>query len=110
MKRVFDPEEGFQNTELVAVENIERVVKSGQATKAEKMALVLKGREDREFGRKRQKMDPFASTTNKQKVKNKQYMMVRQKAVKKQSGRSFREKQIALRKALTKQKTKGYKY
>jgi len=110
VKRVYNPDEGFTNTELVAVENIERVMKCGQSTKAEKMALVLAGREDRTFGRKRQKLDPFASTTNKQKVKNKQYMMVRHKAIKKQSGRSFREKQIELRKALTKQKTKGYKY
>ena len=43
-------------------------MKCGQSTKAEKMALVLAGREDRTFGRKRQKLDPFASTTNKVRI------------------------------------------
>lgn len=89
--------------EVVALGAIERVHAKRAHNKESRLATVLQGREGREkFGRRKQKMDPFASTTNKQKRKNKPYMMVRNKVKKKASGRSFREKQIALRNALLK--------
>lgn len=97
-----------QNTELVPLNNIE-MVRKGTTSKESKLALVLAAKEGREsFGRKKTKLDPFASTTNKQKLKNKPFMMVREKAKKKTSGRSFREKQIALQKAMLK-RAKHYK-
>lgn len=102
-------EDSTANTELVPLDKIETVRKAGGADRESKMAVVLASREGREaFGRKKTKMDPFASTTNKQKVKNKQFMMLREKAKKKTSGRSFREKQIALQKAMLK-RAKHYK-
>ena len=56
------------------------------------------GREGREkFGRKQQRMNPHASTTNKEKRKNKPFMMVKQKHnIKHKQKRSFREKQVGL--------------
>jgi len=99
----------IQNKEIVSLYNIEMIEKKRATDRASKMAVVLASREGREaFGRKKTKLDPFASTTNKQKRKNKQFMMIREKSKKKVSGRSFREKQIALRDALIKRK-KQYK-
>uniref|UniRef100_H2YYR3 Protein SDA1 n=1 Tax=Ciona savignyi TaxID=51511 RepID=H2YYR3_CIOSA len=92
-----------QSGELVALNDIELVHKRRPHDRESRMALVLAGREDREkFGRKKAKMDPFASTTNKEKLKKKPFMMVREKMKKKKSGRSFRDKQLALRASLLK--------
>lgn len=61
------------------------------------------GREGREkFGRGRQKLSEFASTTNKQKDKAKNFSMMKHK-IKKKSKKSFREKQLELKKRLVKQ-------
>ena len=61
-------------------------------------SLFQAGREGREkFGRKQQRMNPHASTTNKEKRKNKPFMMVKQKhTIKHKQKRSFREKQVGL--------------
>nr|XP_002127211.1 protein SDA1 homolog [Ciona intestinalis] len=98
-----------ESAELVALNDIELVHKKRPHDRESRLATVLRGREDREkFGRKKAKMDPFASTTNKEKRKKKPFMMVREKMKKKKSGRSFREKQMALRAALVK-RAKRYK-
>lgn len=106
LKRKTPDPEGDGDTlggEVLALGSIERVHIKRAHDKESRLATVLKGREGREkFGRRKQKMDPFASTTNKQKRKHKPYMMVRDKIKKKSSGRSFKEKQIALRNALLK--------
>merc|ERR1739838_235153 len=108
-KRVYADIDARDNKEIVPLNNIEGVVKCGKTSKAEKLALMLAGREDRDaFGRRQKKMNPFASTTNKQKAKNKPFQMHREKAKKTKSGRSFQEKQRALRDALIKRK-KFYK-
>ena len=61
------------------------------------------GREGREqFGRGKQKLDPFASTSNKQKERKKNFSMLKHK-IKKKSRRSFRDKQMSLKKSLLKQ-------
>lgn len=105
---VTDPD---SNTDIVPLDNIELVSKKRPHDRETRLAMVLAGREGREKfgGVKRQKLDPHASTTNKVKKKKKQFMMVREKMKKKQSGRSFRDKQIALRNSLLKRK-KSYKY
>jgi len=105
---VTDPD---SNTEIVQLDNIELVNKKRPRDRETRLAMVLAGREGREKfgGVKRQKLDPNASTTNKVKKKKKQFMMVREKMKKKQSGRSFRDKQIALRNSLLKRK-KSYKF
>lgn len=57
--------------------------------------LFQAGRDEREkFGRSRPKMNPNASKTNKEKKRNKNYMMVKHKLNKKQNKRSFRDKQV----------------
>nr|XP_039258705.1 protein SDA1 homolog [Styela clava] len=100
---VAENDEETMGGELVALGSIERVHAKRAHNKESRLATVLQGREGREkYGRRKQKMDPYASTTNKQKRKNKPYMMVRNKVKKKASGRSFREKQIALRNSLLK--------
>ena len=54
------------------------------------MAAIMKGREGREkFGSGRQKLNEFASTTNKQKAKKKNFSMMKHK-IKKKVKRSFR--------------------
>jgi len=57
----------------------------------------------------RQKLNPFASTTNKEKKKSKPFMMVKHKVSKKQSGRSYAQKKKALSESLKKQ-LKAYKH
>lgn len=100
---VVNDEEDTQGGELIALGAIERVQAKRAHDKESRLATVLKGREGREkFGRRRTKLNPHASTTNKQKRKHKPYMMVRDKIKKKSSGKSFREKQIALRNSLLK--------
>jgi len=66
--------------------------------------FLQKGREGREkFNRKKGRMNPFASTSDKEKQKMKPFMMVRNK-LKKTKKRSFKEQQASLRNALLKQK------
>lgn len=63
-----------------------------------------KGQETRErFGYKIRRQNPSCSTTNREKKKTKAFSMVKQK-LKAKGKRSFREKQIALRNHLLKQK------
>ena len=53
------------------------------------------GREGREkFGRREKRMNPNASTTNKEKRKTKNFMMLRHKVQKVKGKRSFHEKQV----------------
>ncbi|PIO26883.1 hypothetical protein AB205_0023060, partial [Aquarana catesbeiana] len=50
-------------------------------------------------------MNPHASTTNKEKKKNKSFMMMRySQNIRSKNKRSFRDKQIALRDALLKKR------
>ena len=52
------------------------------------------GREDRgKFGAKEKRSNPHASTTNKEKLKNKNFMMMRQK-MKGKAKRSYQDKQV----------------
>ncbi|CAG7831059.1 unnamed protein product [Allacma fusca] len=90
--------------ELVELGAIENVFKKRKHDRSTRMEAVMKGREDREkFGRKKGRMNPHASTTDKEKKKKKNFMMVRHK-LKKTKKRSFKEQQAALRKSLIKQK------
>ena len=67
------------------------------------MTFFVLGREGREkFGSKKSKMSEFASTTNKVKAKKKNFSMMKHK-IKAQGKKSFREKQLALKKRLLKQ-------
>ncbi|XP_053317627.1 protein SDA1 homolog [Spea bombifrons] len=92
--------------ELLSLRDIEHLHKKPKSDKETRLATVLAGRTDRkEFVRKKTKMNPHASTTNKEKKKNKSFMMMRYSLnVRSKNKRSFRDKQIALRDALLKKK------
>ncbi|XP_068222949.1 protein SDA1 homolog [Palaemon carinicauda] len=93
------PEQG----ELVPLKNIEMIYKKRKHDKESRMGTVLAGREGREkFNQRKGKMNPNASTTNKQKKKGKNFMMMKHKVKGKQK-KSFRDKQMKLRKSLLKQ-------
>jgi len=90
--------------ELVDLSSIELVHKKRKHDKDSRMETVMKGREGRDkFSKKKGRMNPHASTTDKEKKKMKPFMMVRSK-LKKNKKRSFKEQQSALRKSLIKQK------
>lgn len=93
-----------ERKELVSLRDIEKLVKNPRSTKESRLASIKEGREGREkFGGRKKKKGEFASQSNKEKRKNKVFNMVKHKLKRKQK-RSFREKQIALRDALLKQK------
>ena len=86
--------------ELVDLANIEMIHKKRKHDKEARLATVIEGRTDREkFGSRKSKMDPFASTTNKEKMKSKNFMMMKHK-LKFKSKRSFVEKQRQLKKSM----------
>uniref|UniRef100_A0A8C8DQH2 Protein SDA1 n=1 Tax=Oryzias sinensis TaxID=183150 RepID=A0A8C8DQH2_9TELE len=97
-------------TTLVTLRNIEKLHKKPKADKETRLATAMAGRTDRkDFVKKHSKLNPHASTSNKEKKKHKNFMMMRHSQnVRTKGKRSFREKQIALREALLK-KRKQYK-
>lgn len=92
--------------ELLSLRDIERLHKKPKSDKETRLATAMAGRTDRkEFVRKKTKINPFSSTTNKEKKKQKNFMMMRySQNVRSKSARSFREKQLALRDALLKKR------
>lgn len=103
-KRRFEPTSKGKN-ELVELDQIENVHKKMKHDKESRLATVHAGREGREtFSKPKQKrQNEFASTTNKEKKKNKPFMMMSHSSkTRVKSKKSFREKQIALRDALLK--------
>lgn len=96
-------EEMKERGEILDISTIENIHKKRAHDKDSRLSTVYAGRDEREkFGRSRPKMNPNASKTNKEKKRNKNYMMVKHKLNKKQNKRSFRDKQVALRDALLK--------
>uniref|UniRef100_A0A8D8TMC4 Protein SDA1 n=1 Tax=Cacopsylla melanoneura TaxID=428564 RepID=A0A8D8TMC4_9HEMI len=88
--------------ELVDLGDIENIYKKKKHDKATRLESVLKGREGREkWGYKKNRTNPHASTTNQEKKKDKNFMMVRHK-VRGKIKRSFKDKQIELRNHLVK--------
>ncbi|KAL2099698.1 hypothetical protein ACEWY4_004092 [Coilia grayii] len=92
--------------ELLSLRAIEHLHKKPKSDKETRLATAMAGRTDRkEFVRKKTKLNPFASTSNKEKKRNKNFMMMRHSQnVRTKGKRSFRDKQIALRDALLKKR------
>lgn len=92
--------------ELLSLRDIERLHKKPKSDKETRLATAMAGRTDRkEFVRKKTKINPFSSSTNKEKKKQKNFMMMRySQNVRSKSARSFRDKQLALRDALLKKR------
>ncbi|KAI5705032.1 hypothetical protein M8J76_014620 [Diaphorina citri] len=90
--------------ELVDLGDIENIYKRKKHDKETRLESVMKGREGRaKWGYQKNRANPHASTTNKEKKKDKNFMMVRHK-VRGKIKRSFKDKQIALRNHLIKQR------
>lgn len=109
-KMVEDDDDG-ERGEILTLRDIEKLHKKPKADKESRLATAQAGRSDRkEFVKKRkEKLNPFASTSNKDKKRNKDFRMMRHsRNVRTKNKRSFRDKQIALRDALIKRK-KQYK-
>lgn len=89
--------------DLPRLGDIELVHKKKAHDRESRLATVMAGREGREkYAHGPQKMNPFASTTNKEKMKKKVFTMVKHKIRRKKVKRSFKEKQVALRNSLIK--------
>lgn len=103
-KRKMEDDVTTEPQELVPLKNIEMIYKKRKRDYEARMETVLAGREGRgSYGARKGKVNPHASTTNKQKVKTKNFMMMKHKNAGKQK-MSFREKQLRLKKALLRQK------
>lgn len=97
-------EEEEESAELVQLSAIENIHKKRKHDKNARLETVLKGREERDkFGYKDRRKNENCSKTNREKRKTKSYQMVKHKARGKVK-RSFKEKQIAFRNYLIKQK------
>ena len=98
-KRQASPERDDDNGEILNPANIEHISKHKKMSKEERLDTIRKGRQDRKNrGPKREKMDPFASSTNSDKRKMKPYLMVvHKRGIRERSKKSFAEKQRDLK-------------
>lgn len=83
--------------ELLSLRDIVRLHKKPKSDKETRLAMAMAGKTDqKEFVRKKTKMNPFSSSTNKEKKKQKNFMMMRYSHnVRSKNKRSFREKQVS---------------
>ncbi|XP_054468221.1 protein SDA1 homolog [Anoplopoma fimbria] len=109
-KAVDIDDEDNNRGEILTLKHIEKLHKKPKEDKETRLATAMAGRPDRkDFVKKHTKLNPHASTSNKEKRKTKNFMMMRHSQnVRTKGKRSFRDKQIALRDALLKRK-KQYK-
>uniref|UniRef100_A0A673Y896 Protein SDA1 n=1 Tax=Salmo trutta TaxID=8032 RepID=A0A673Y896_SALTR len=94
-KMVEDDDDG-ERGEILTLRDIEKLHKKPKADKESRLATAQAGRSDRkEFVKKRkEKLNPFASTSNKDKKRNKDFRMMRHsRNVRTKNKRSFRDKQ-----------------
>ena len=75
----------------------------------ERIAAAKEGKEGRDFSSRKGKIEGAHSTTNREKARKKNFMMmVHKKDVQGKAKRSLRDKQKSLRAHIEKQKKKGY--
>uniref|UniRef100_A0A8C9EQM8 Protein SDA1 n=1 Tax=Pavo cristatus TaxID=9049 RepID=A0A8C9EQM8_PAVCR len=84
--------------ELLSLRDIEHLHKKPKSDKETRLATAMAGKTNRkEFVKKKKRLNPFASSTNKEKKKQKNFMMMRYSHnVRTKNKRSFREKQVIL--------------
>uniref|UniRef100_UPI00358FDE11 protein SDA1 homolog n=1 Tax=Myxine glutinosa TaxID=7769 RepID=UPI00358FDE11 len=99
-------DEETRGRELLSLSCIEHLHKKPKPDKASRLALAQAGKADRkDFVKRFRRMNPHSSTTNREKQKTKNYIMIQHSsAVRGKQKRSFRDKQIALRDALLRKK------
>eukprot|EP01135_Chromosphaera_perkinsii_P005741 Nk52_evm41s359 gene=Nk52_evmTU41s359 len=91
---------------IVAEDDITAIYKKRKADKAGRIASIEEGRAGREkYGSRKGKLDKNVGSTNLEKKKTKNFMMIMHgRKIKAKKGRSFRDKQIAERAAIEKRK------
>jgi len=100
-KRAAAEEEPEEEGEILKLSNIEGVYKKRRHDRDSRLASVMAGREGREkFAHGETRMNPNASTTNREKRKTKNFQMVKHKIKATKSKRSFQDKKVALTNAL----------
>ncbi|SCU99401.1 LAFA_0G23838g1_1 [Lachancea sp. 'fantastica'] len=101
---------GVRNEETVDSDRLVGPLKHRKATKDERIASIMEGREGREkFGSRKSKRDQQRSTTNREKERKKNFvMMIHKRSVKGKQKMSLRDRQKVLRQHITKQKKKGH--
>uniref|UniRef100_A0A9J7ZH53 Protein SDA1 n=1 Tax=Cyprinus carpio carpio TaxID=630221 RepID=A0A9J7ZH53_CYPCA len=92
-----ESEEEEERGELLSLRDIERLHKKPKSDKETRLATAMAGRTDRkEFVKKRSKLNPFASTSNKEKKRKKNFIMMKHSQnVRTKGKRSFRDKQVS---------------
>lgn len=108
-KRAADNTGPTERGELISLGDIENIHKKRKHDKESRLETVIAGRQGREkFGSKKatkKRLNQFASTSNKEKRRNKNFMMMRHnRNVRGKTKRSFRDKQMSLKQALLKNK------
>lgn len=110
VEKILGKKSGPRNEEEVDAETLSGPKKFKQ-DREERLAAVKEGREDRDkFGsRKSKHAEKQRSTTNKEKARKKNFvMMIHKKQVQGKAKRSLRDQQRVLRAHITKQKKKGF--
>ena len=103
-KRKIEETKSNERNEFVKLGDIENIYKKRKHDKQSRIESVRAGQADREkFGYKDGRMNIHCSKTNREKRKNKNYLMVKHK-VQSKGKRSFKDKQIALMNHLIKLK------
>ena len=104
-KRKLEEETSIANDkEIVPLSSIEMVYKKRRHDKASRLQAMLEGREARDkFGSRKGRVNPHASTTNKEKNKSKSFDMVKHKKRYAKMKTSFQDKQKRLKQSLMRQ-------
>ncbi|XP_051960277.1 protein SDA1 homolog [Xyrauchen texanus] len=105
-RKNLESDEEEEKGEILSLRDIEHLHKKPKSDKETRLATAMAGRTDKkDFIKKRSKLNPYASTSNKEKKRKKNFMMMRHSQnVRTKGKRSFREKQIALRDSLLKKR------
>ncbi|CAB4256122.1 similar to Saccharomyces cerevisiae YGR245C SDA1 Highly conserved nuclear protein required for actin cytoskeleton organization and passage through Start [Maudiozyma barnettii] len=102
-------DQGSRNEEIIDAAGLVGPVKYKQ-TREERIAKIMEGREGREkFGSRKGKREDGHSTTNREKQRKKNFvMMIHKRSVTGKQKMSLRDKQKVLRAHITKQKKRGH--
>lgn len=88
-------------SDKVRLEDIEKLYKRPRHDKESRLATVIEGREGREkYGKKKPKMNEKASTSNRDKRRNKAFGMIKHKLKRHTKTKTFHEKQIEMKQKL----------
>lgn len=103
-------EETLNSGDRVRLEDIERIYKKPKHNKESRLATVIEGREGREkFGVKKPKMNEKASSSNRDKRRNKAFGMIKHKLKRHKKKKTFQEKQVEMKQKLLNRERKSRK-